>query len=53
MKTYKIKFTGRLKNAIGKMYSHTITVKAESEEQARLKIYDTHEHLSNIKILKP
>ncbi len=55
MKTYKIQFTGRLKNAIGKTYGHTITVKAESEETARLKIYDTHEHASNIKIklLKP
>jgi hypothetical protein len=55
MKSYKIQFTGRLKNAIGKTYSQTITVTAESEEAARLKIYDTHEHASNVKVklLKP
>lgn len=50
MKTYKITFTGRLINAIGKTYSHTITVKAESQDEAVLKLYEKFEHIKIINI---
>ncbi len=52
MKNYKIKFTGRLKNAIGKTSTQRATVKAESQEKAVLKLYDQFEHIT-IKSIKP
>lgn len=46
MKTFKCYFTGRKVGAIGIFYDFIVTVQAENEEQARLKVYETHEHLS-------
>lgn len=43
---YKIKFIGRQIGAIGKFYNHTVIVEANSEEEARLKLYDKFEHIS-------
>ena len=48
MKKYKFEFTGRLIGAIGITYLCTKEVYADSIEQAKLKLYDTHEHISNI-----
>jgi len=48
--TYRCSFVGREVTAIGITYPTAITVEAPNEGQARLKIYDTHDHLSNVKI---
>ena len=45
MNTYKIVFYGRLNGAIGICYSITETVQADTEEEARLKLYDKYEHI--------
>lgn len=45
MKTYKIKFRGRKNHAIGKHYTYWLTIQAENFEAAKLKMYDTHEHI--------
>lgn len=46
MNRYRVTFHGRERNAIGITYSHTIDVEALNEESAVLKLYDTHEHIS-------
>ena len=55
MKTYTVRFYGRTKGAIGICYPITEKVKAESPEQAFLKLYDKYEnvHLPKIKEVKP
>lgn len=45
MKTYRIEFIGREAGALGVTSAWTKEVKAESEDAARLKLYDTHEHI--------
>jgi hypothetical protein len=49
---YRLTFLGRLKGAIGELYRHAVTVDAESSEAARLKLYDTHEHISLLTIAR-
>ena len=44
-KTFSITFIGRENGAIGISSTHTKTVTAENFEAARLKLYDTHEHI--------
>lgn len=53
MKTFKVTFTGRKKNAIGIFYKISDIVEApknSTDEQIRLKLYDKYEHISNLKI---
>ena len=50
MITYTISFTGRKANAIGTTYPITAKVTAESLHEARLKLYEQYEHLTNVKI---
>lgn len=45
MPIYKITFTGRLNGAIGILQNWTRLVDAKDFEQARIKLYDTHEHI--------
>lgn len=45
MKTYRIEFNGREKNAIGVTYRIVKEVRATDEQAARLKLYETHEHI--------
>jgi hypothetical protein len=45
---WKLDFVGRKVGAIGIRYPITITVEAESANEARLKAYDTHEHISDM-----
>lgn len=45
MKKYKISFTGREINAIGKFYSYSKTVQADDLDSAVLRLYDTHDHI--------
>jgi hypothetical protein len=40
---YRVTFEGRAKGAIGIFYPITLHISAESEEAARLKVYDTHD----------
>lgn len=51
MKTYLAKFHGREAGAIGIFSAHTATVQAANEEAARLKLYDTHEHITRLQLL--
>lgn len=43
MNRWKLKFTGRECGAIGIYYPCEIIVKAETEADARIKLYDTHD----------
>lgn len=43
---YHAKFWGRRVGAIGVWSCHAVDVDAPDEEAARLKLYDTHEHIS-------
>lgn len=45
MKKFKVKFTGREVGAIGVFSHFELIIEAPDEDAARLKIYDTHEHL--------
>jgi hypothetical protein len=45
MKNYKFKFLGVLLGAIGKEQKFTKTIQAENIHEAKLKLYDTHEHI--------
>lgn len=50
MKKYKFQFTGVKNGSIGKRSKFTITTEAENFEDAKLKIYDTHEHITVLKV---
>lgn len=50
MKTFKVTFYGRTKNALGIRYNITDTVQAEKIEDVRLALYDKYEHICNLKI---
>lgn len=52
MAQYLCKFNGRKNGAIGKFYNFSIVVEAETKEEANAKLYNTHEHISNLKIVK-
>ena len=45
MTHYKVSFTGRKAGAIGIAHRCTVHVVADSVEQAKLKAYDTHDHI--------
>lgn len=45
MKTYKITFRGREKNAIGISYTITDFFSGENEDQARISMYDKYDHI--------
>ena len=44
-------FQGKERGAIGKSSYFNITVEADDEEAARLKLYDTHEHIERLILL--
>jgi len=47
MKKYEFQFTGRENGAIGRIDNfYHLFVKAETPHEAKLKLYDTHEHIS-------
>jgi hypothetical protein len=46
-KKYKVSFTGRENGAIGIVYPITTTVEADSEEDAKKKVYEKYEHCTN------
>lgn len=47
MSLFEITFTGRKLGAIGIMQHFRRIVSAETPEAARLKLYETHEHVTN------
>lgn len=47
---YDISFNGREVGAIGIMYRCYVRVEADDAKAALLKVYDTHEHLSDVSI---
>lgn len=52
MKKYTISFTGKERNAIGISSKFTVTVEAEDEDKAILKLYDKFDHIQMPKIIK-
>lgn len=50
MQKYKFYFEGRKNNAIGKKQKFTLIIEALNFEAAKLKIYDTHEHIRILKV---
>ena len=55
MKKYKFTFLGVKLGAIGKRVKFTVTTEAENLESAKLKLYDTHEHIQILSVngIKP
>jgi len=51
MNTYTATFAGRELGAIGIFQSFSVEVKAKDVEAAKLKLYDTHEHITRCKIV--
>jgi hypothetical protein len=52
LKKYKVSWKqGRKVGAIGIFYPGSVEVTAESAEAAKLKAYDTHEHLGGVTVL--
>lgn len=47
MRSYTIRFGGRLVGAIGAFDMHQKTVQAEHDVGAIAALYDTHEHIKN------
>ena len=43
---YRFVIQARLRGALGVWNTHTVTVEAADKDAARLKLYDTHEHIS-------
>ena len=50
MKTYKFECYGRAKNAIGVFHGFTAERQAETEEQARIALYDQWEHIRVVSV---
>jgi hypothetical protein len=50
MKTFNAKFAGREAGAIGIFADHKITITAVDAEAARIKLYDTHDHIMHLKL---
>ncbi len=46
MKKYTFSFLGVKLGAIGKRVKFKVTTEAENFEDAKLKLYDTHEHIT-------
>lgn len=55
MQKYKFTFLGVINGSIGKRYKYTVTTESENFESAKLKLYDTHEHIQILSVngIKP
>ena len=51
MKTYIIKFKGRLNSSIGSIYKITETIQASNEASAEMELYKKYDHISNLIII--
>ena len=45
---YTAHFIGKNKGPIGILQRFKVVVEADNEDDARLKLYDTHEHISDV-----
>lgn len=52
MNKYTFSFYGKLAGAIGISYMHTVTVEAKTQEEAELKLYETHDHIQQCQCVK-
>jgi hypothetical protein len=50
MKTYKARFYGREKGAIGIFYHITAFVNGNDEHDANIKLYDTYDHITGLEL---
>lgn len=50
MKKYKFTFLGVNNGSIGKRKKFTLTTESNNFENAKLKLYDTHEHIQIISV---
>ena len=50
MKKYKFNFLGVKIGSIGKRQNFTVITEADNFEDAKLKLYDTHEHITITKV---
>lgn len=48
MKTFRVRFHGRTKNAIGVCYWITDIIQAAKIEDVRIALYDKYEHISHL-----
>ena len=46
MTRYRFDIHARLKGAIGLCYDHVVETEGETVDEAKLKLYDTHEHIT-------
>ena len=51
LKSYRFRFIGRKVGAIGITYPITHEVEAFNESEAFLKLYDTYDHITGLKLL--
>jgi hypothetical protein len=49
MKQFTFSFTGKTKGALGLPQNYIVTTQGENLQAARLALYDTHEHVSNLR----
>jgi hypothetical protein len=49
---YVATFSGRKVGALGVWSRFTVEVEADNKEAAALKLYDTHEHISDFKLVE-
>ena len=49
---YRMVFQGRVIGAIGLFYECERIVEATDEEKARAMLYETHEHISNVRCIR-
>lgn len=48
---YRAIFWGRKNGAIGKMSAQCVEFEAKDEKEAQLKPYETHEHITNLRLI--
>jgi hypothetical protein len=48
MRTFTFTFMGREINSLGLPQTYTVTTKGINLQAARLALYDTHEHITNL-----
>jgi len=50
MPRYQCSFNGRTKGAIGIFYRISVLVEAKDPEAAKWRLYETHEHITDLRI---
>jgi hypothetical protein len=50
--TYTFRFYGREKNSLGIGSEHTVTVCGMSQDEAYVRLYETHEHITHCVLVR-